>query len=225
MKNIARFDEECDNARVEIALRTRDLFIRAFPADSLGELTLEKYAFGKGDQTFCYFVQTVTRAWAHIDSSPLFKFGIYFGKTKTDSARKYRSTKKFGTEQSVAFAAVKNALIDLVELGRSASNFIAIDANPLSPMFKAKILSLYYPDSFLAVCSPEDIRLLAKEMEFPAGLPCSNYQNLLLELKRSDATTAQWSHPKFMLYLYSVYVRPSREIAGTTTSTNPVPTS
>jgi hypothetical protein len=35
MKNIARFDEERDNARVEIALLTRDLFVRAFPADSL----------------------------------------------------------------------------------------------------------------------------------------------------------------------------------------------
>lgn len=193
-------------------MKTRDSFIQTFPADSLRALTLERYAYGKGDQTFCYFVQTVTRAWAHIDSSPLFKFGIYFGKTKNDSTRKYRFTKKFGVDERVAFGAVKTALVELIDLGRSASNFVAIDANPLSPMFKAKILSLYYPDSFLAVCSPEHIRLLAKEMEFPWGLPYSNYQNLLLELKRSNSTTAQWSHPKFMLYLYSVYVWPSQEM-------------
>ncbi len=77
-------------------------------------------------------------------------------------------------------------------------------------MFKAKILSLYYPERFLAVCSSEHLEMLGDMMGLPEGLPYSQYQNLLLEVKRRDKTTRKWSEPKFMAYLYKVYVRGNR---------------
>ena len=39
----------------------------------------------------------------------------------------------------------------------------AFDANRLSQMFNAKILSLYFPNRFLAVCSKEALEVLAGE--------------------------------------------------------------
>jgi hypothetical protein len=67
---------------------------------------------------------------------------------------------------------VKAALLDLVALGATDHpDFAAIGANPLSQMFKAKILSLYFPERFLAVCSSEHLEMLGEIMDFPEGLP------------------------------------------------------
>lgn len=106
---------------------------------------------------------------------------------------------------------MKKALLALVRLGEPETpDFKAIDDNPLSPMFKAKILSLYFPDKFLAVCSPEHLQMLGSIMGFRDNLPNSQYQHLLLRSKSAHPTTRAWSKPRFMSFLYKVYVRANR---------------
>src|ERR1035441_8907414 len=145
MKNIPQFEAEYDSSHEDTALQTRGVFIRKFPFHSLDKLTVEKYVVGHHEPSFCNLVESGTKAWANIQGATSFKFGIYFGKTKSDPTRKYRFTEKFGTNEKEAFTAVKTALLDLVALGAAPNpDFAEIDANPLSQMFKAKILSLYY---------------------------------------------------------------------------------
>ncbi|VFS35248.1 hexulose 6 phosphate synthase [Salmonella enterica subsp. enterica serovar Typhimurium] len=62
---------------------------------------------------------------------------------------RYRFTQKFGDDDSTnkeVFANVKDALLDLIQSGKEL-DFRAIDENPLSQMFKAKILSLYFQNT------------------------------------------------------------------------------
>jgi hypothetical protein len=213
VKDLAKFETQYNSSHEDTALRTRGLFLRKFPLHSLDKLTLDAFVVGHSEPSFCNLVESGTKAWANIQGATSFKFGIYFGKTKSDPTRKYRFTEKFGTNEKEAFAGVKVALLDLVALGAAHSpNFADIDANPLSQMFKAKILSLYYSDRFLAVCSSEHLDMLGEIMGFDANLPRSQYQNLLLKAKRGNATTLKWSEPKFMAYLYKVYVRGDRAI-------------
>jgi hypothetical protein len=214
--SLAKFNAEYDASHEGAALRTRGVFIREFPLASLSKLALEKYVIGHQDySTFCYLVEAGSRAWANIQGATSFKFGVYFGRTKSDSTRKYRFADRFGTNEKDAFAAVKTALLDLVALGAEENpDFRAIDANPLSQMFKAKILSLYYPDRFLAVCSSEHLEMLGGTLGFGDGLRSSQYQNLLLKVKRDNPTTRKWSAPKFMAFLYKVYVRADRPITS-----------
>jgi hypothetical protein len=213
MKDLVKFETQYDSSHEDTALQTRGLFLQKFPLHSLDKLTLEHYVVGHGEPTFCNMVESGTKAWANIQGATSFKFGIYFGKTKSDPTRKYRFAEKFGTNEKDAFTAVKAALLDLVALGAAPSpNFAEIDTNPLSQMFKAKILSLYYSDRFLAVCSSEHLDMLGEIMGFDANLPRSQYQNLLLKAKRGNTTTAKWSEPKFMAYLYKVYVHGDRAI-------------
>lgn len=215
MKDLVQFEAQYDSSHENTALRTCGLFLRKYPLHSLGKLTLDEYVVGHNEPSFCNLVESGTKAWANIQGATSFKFGIYFGKTKSDPTRKYRFTEKFGTNQTDAFAAVKTALLDLVALGAAPSpDFAEIDANPLSQMFKAKILSLYYSDRFLAVCSSEHLDMLGEIMGFGANLPRSQYQNLLLKVKRDNTTTSKWSEPKFMAYLYKVYVRGDRAIGS-----------
>lgn len=213
LKDLARFESEYDSSHEDSALQSRGRFIQTFPVNSLRSLTLDNFVVGHHTSSFCNLVESGTKAWANIQGATSFKFGIYFGRIKSDPNRKYRFSAKFGSNQADAFAAVKAALLDLVTLGGvSPVAFEAIDANPLSQMFKAKILSLYYPDRFLAVCSSEHLEMLGELLELGENLPHSRYQNLLLKVKRSNSTTRKWSEPKFMAYLYKVYVRAERPI-------------
>ena len=99
-------------------------------------------------------------------------------------------------------------MLELIKLGESKKlDFPAIDANPLSQMFKAKILSLYFPDKFLNVCSRDHLETLGAMLGYADHLPASEYQHLLLDAKRSNPITKELSNPKFMVFLYDVYVR------------------
>lgn len=208
MKDIEKFDAEYDSSHEDAALQARGAFIRRFPIHSLKKLTLEQYVVGHNEPTFCNLVESGTLAWANVRGATAFKFGIYYGRIQSDPQRKYRFAEKFGKNKEVAFAAVKAALLELIALGeKHVPDCSQIDANPLSQMFKAKILSLYYPDKFLAVCSTGHLEMLAHELRFPEGLEASKYQMLLLNFKQANPITRKWSEPKFMAYLYRVYVR------------------
>jgi hypothetical protein len=171
-KELLAFDAIYDTSLEDRAIQSRGAFIKSFPIKDLKKLSLETYVVGFRSPTFCNFVESKTRYWASIQGGTAFKFGVYFGKVKSDEGNKYRFTDKFGKTASSALEAVKVALLELVgEGGRDNPSFEVIDKNQLSPMFKAKILSLYFPDRFLAVCSPEHLDEMARELGFPEDLP------------------------------------------------------
>jgi hypothetical protein len=201
------FDAVYDTASEDLALHTRGAFLEAFPISRLRHLTLESYVIGLQSPTFCDYVEVKTRSWAIIQGATAFKFGIYFGRTKSDRTQKYRFTGKFGTTKEEAFAAVKQALLDLVQEGtENTPDFSALDENPLSQMFKAKILSLYFPEGFLNVCSSEHLQLFGAETGLPENLFLSEYQHRLVQAKRANPLTRAWSNPKFMRFLYQTYI-------------------
>jgi hypothetical protein len=201
------FEAQYDASLEDLALQSRGAFLKAFPLKRLGDLTVDTYVIGLQSPTFCSFVEAKTRYWAAIQGSPAFKFGIYFGKTKSNPTKQYHWTHKFGTTAEGAFGAVKAALLDLVREGaRTAPDYAAIDKNPLSQMFKAKILSLYFPERFLAVCSAEHLEVIGGELGFADDFYRSEIQSRLLGVKAENAATSAWSNPKFMRFLVDVYI-------------------
>ena len=203
--DIRTFEASFDLSYEATALAARGAFLRTFPRSRLGRLSIDDYVIGKGTASFCAFVEAKSRAWAAIQGATSRKFGIYFGKTKSDPLKTYRFTQKFGTNANQAFESVKSSLLALVRAGERG-DFQVIDANPLSQMFKAKILSLYFPDLYLNVCSAEHLARLAAEFDLPAGKPVSEYQHLLLGVKSAAPSTRNWSNPKFMSLLYRRYI-------------------
>jgi len=198
------FEKQFDPSYEIKAIASRNDFIRDFPLKRLHRLTVDDYTIGKGTPSFCAGAEAKTKKWARIQGSPARKFGIYFGRTKTDPTRRYRPTRKFGRNKAEAFREVKLALLDLVEAGKSR-DFERIDENRLSQMFKAKLLSLYFKNSYLNVCSSEHLELLASKLGIEAGKYNSEYQHLLLQKKLENHVTRQWSNPKFMRFLYKRY--------------------
>lgn len=212
---LTNFSKTFDQGYEDEAVSSRGEFIKAYPKDRLKDLTIEEYVIGHGTPTYCARVEAKSKAWANIQGATANKFGIYFGKTKSDPKKKYRFTQKFGSTKSTAFSAVKTALLSLIEDGET-SNFAAIENNPLSQMLKAKILSLYFPETYLNVCSSEHLSQISTELGLPEDLPSSKYQTLLLGLKSDNEIAKDWSNPKFMSFLYGRFINQDLETSITT---------
>jgi Domain of unknown function (DUF3883) len=202
---LRKFDDDFDSSFEDVAAQSRGAFLRAFPVGRLQRLTLDDYVIGKGTPTFCAYVEAKTKPWANILGATAIKFGVYFGKTKSDATMRYRFLTRFKTKED-AFTTVKTNLLELIETGRS-QRFPDVDDNPLSQMFKAKILSLYFPDKYLNVCSKDHIEALASEFDISDNAFVSEQQHLLLEAKLHNGITRDWSNPKFMTFLYNTYIR------------------
>jgi hypothetical protein len=189
----------------DAAVSARGEFLRSYPLNNLKNITLDEYIIGKGTPSFCAWVEPKTKAWANIMGATAFKFGIYYGKTKNDDEMKYRFTNQFGNSEKEAFDNVKEALLSLVNFGK-LKDFENIDANPLSQMFKAKILSLYFPEIYLNVCSAEHLAEIASKLQYPHNAFKSEYQHLLYTEKLKSKITKDWSNPKFMCFLYIKFI-------------------
>lgn len=200
------FSQNFSTAYEDAAAIVRGEFLRAYPLKHLKYLTLDEYIIGKGAPSFCAQVEAKTRAWANIIGATAYKFGIYYGRTNSDPAMKYRFSKKFGTTRKEAFDNVKEALLSLVKAGKS-KDFEKIDKNKLSQMFKAKILSLYFPEIYLNICSAEHLEQIVSELHLPGDAFISEYQHLLYEEKLKSKVTKDWSNPKFMAFLYVNIIR------------------
>jgi Protein NO VEIN, C-terminal len=207
---LKKFDREYDSLYEDEAGQSRGAFIRAFPLKRIGELTLDDYVIGKGTPSFCTHVEVKTKRWANIFGATAFKFGVYYGRTASDARKMYRWGRKFGPNVNDAFSNVKDALLELVKAGRRL-RFYDIDGNSLSQMFKAKILSLYFPDKYLNVCSKDVIETLAAEIGIAENVAVSEQQHLLFEAKRRDPIARDWSNPKAMTFLYNTYLRTEDE--------------
>jgi len=206
---LKQFSQRFDSSFEDVAAQCRGAFLRAFPINRLKDLTLDDYVIGKGTPSFCTYVEAKTKPWANILGATAIKFGIYFGRTKSDATMKYRFQTRFDTKEQ-AFTAVKKNLLDLIDAGRS-QRFFDIDDIEISQNFKAKILSLYFPELYLNVCSREHIDALCIELGVPEDLAVSEQQHLLLQAKLDNSITKSWSNPKFMTFLYNTYIRAANE--------------
>ena len=212
---LREWDEQYDSSIDDRAMHDRGEFLRAFPVDSLHSMSIEDYVVGMQTPTFCNYVESKTKSWAIIQGSIASRFGVYFGKVKGDEKHIYRPTKKFGSTPEEAFKNVKMAILDLVDCGgHKYPDFEKIDENPLSQMFKAKILSLYYPDKFMSVCSEEHLEELAVKFGCKDGLFKSEYQSLLVDVKNSNPATSGWSNKKFVSFLYATYIKKRDDVVA-----------
>ena len=127
-------------------------FKNDYPPEKISSLKLDDFVSGKGDPTtFCNRIENELNDWGNIHGSTAKKFGIYYGVDGDDKQKKYRIGKAtFGSSIDEAFKKVKASIMELIN---NESDFALLKSNPISPMFKGKILSIYFPENFLNIFS------------------------------------------------------------------------
>lgn len=215
------FTPELQNAAIEFnkiykdkleskGTKEREEFVKRFPLDNLPQMTLEQYAIGKGDRnTFCYWQEIGSSTWALTQGTPATRFGIYFGDREKSGERTWRYTKKFCPNlpserfHEEAYKIIHAKLLQMLQAGQD-KDFSAVDKNTFSCMFKAKLLSLYFPHMYLPICSDQ---LLGK---IAAHLGGDSYSRARTQfdarmMKETEPVVKNWSDLKLAQFLIDFF--------------------
>jgi hypothetical protein len=206
----ANFTKRIDDVLEEKkqSYKLRSAFTKQFNINALSSLKIDDYVIGKGHHTFCYRIERELDCLGRIIGATADKFGIYYGRTKHDSTVKYRETKIWGNNYTTAYNNIIPAIKQLIQAG--ASNDIdTILKSRISPMFKGKILAVYYPDRYLNVFSDEHLKYFLKFYDLDTKqtlrLDPVLKREELLKFKNNDAVMKNWSADLFSYFLYTVY--------------------
>ncbi|WP_432737436.1 DUF3883 domain-containing protein [Maridesulfovibrio sp. FT414] len=131
----------------------RKRFVRDYPVDKISSFEFDEYVLGKGacNKSFCYRIERELDGLGRITGSSVNRFGVWYSK----SSGNYDCSVKWGgihKDVSQAFAEIKKNIVDLIDAGKSEDR-ARIIRNELSPMFKGKILFIYYPELYFPVYS------------------------------------------------------------------------
>lgn len=192
--------------------KERKKFLRKFPKEKMMGLNLHQYIVGKkSKESFCYCLENTLQRLGNIHGSTSIKFGIYFGKTKSDSTIKYRFASRFGDNETEAFENVKKSIVQLLTFA-SSDNSSGIRKNQLSPMFKGKILATYYPEKFLNIYADKHLDYFLDKLEIPSGDVEDEIskRKSLIEFKNNDSIMSDWANEEFSHFLYDRFGRPPK---------------
>lgn len=185
---------------VKHALRLK--FITEFNLDVVSTLPIDKYVLGKGKQTFCYRIERELEGLGRITNATAPKFGVYFGNGE------YKNAKKWDINLMPAYRKIRNSICDLIKAGE-IGNREAILNNKISPMFKGKILSVYYPDKYLNVFSDDHLSYFIKcfHLDTPGTLKMDPVikREILVDFKNKDSIMKDWSIDVFSYFIYRHY--------------------
>ncbi|EQB9038283.1 DUF3883 domain-containing protein [Vibrio cholerae] len=217
LRELREYQVEFEKVRGEVASDFKSIndlrkkFTLDYSINKLLTLKKEEYAVGLGESTFCNRIENELNEWGNIHGSPATKFGIYFGKFGEDKSRKYRvGRKEYGDNVDLAFKKIIDSIIMLVE---KRDDIEVLKNIPISPMFKGKILSVYYPDDFMNIFSAKHLNHFIDSLCIENSSKSElDKQALLLHYKNSDQVMKKWSVYEFSRFLYKSFGSPNDEV-------------
>ncbi len=192
------------------AEQLRKKFVSDYPAIKISRLAPDEYVIGKGanNRSFCYRLEREMDILGNILGATAFKFGVYFGHTKSDPVDRYRFASHWGSNHNEAFVAVKQAIVDLLAAA-DQNDFGSIAQNKLSPMFKGKILFLYHPKQYASIYSWPYLKYFFTALDLDDNFECEADMQRALMRYRAKWPKLRNQHPVlYQCFLYDVFGNP-----------------
>ena len=192
------------------AEQLRQDFVADYPAKKIPSLALDDYVIGKGadNRSFCYRLEREMDILGRILGATAFKFGVYFGRIKSDPADKYRFRQHWGKTVDQAFAAVKVAIVDLLQAA-AKDDYVGIAGNALSPLFKGKILFLYFPEKFAPIYAWSHLEHFIAALDLDGSFDCeAKMQRALLDYRATWPELKAQPVALYMRLLYDIFGPP-----------------
>jgi len=206
-----KFANQSQYKRLE---KLRRNFEKRFPRNKISQLKPDDYVQGKrNEESFCYWVEWKLADLGNIQGTPAKKFGVFYSKKKNS----FQFTKEFKSKEN-PFGAVLNEIISLLDAAEK-NDVEKIRSAKISPMFKGKLLFLYFPKRFLNIYSKRHIDHFLGQLRLNAPeskLDLISKRELLVKFKASDEVMKEWSMFEFHDFLYETQGHPpSRDLKVT----------
>lgn len=165
-------------------------FIKAFPLESLKDMTIEQYTNLNRSDSFCYWIESKTYELGSVWGGSSYKFGIYQYKNspKGDLSDgsfddRYAWNSSLGKTADEAFLKVRETIIRLAEFGRDGNLDEIEDIKELWPVIKWKIAFLYSNESIIPYYCIERLRVIAEHlgMQGTKNATIADIQRFLIE--------------------------------------------
>lgn len=192
----------------------RKKFVSDYNMNKLMNMTKEEYVVGLGRKdSFCYRIETELQDLGNIHGSTSVKFGLYYGKSGDDTEEKYRCTKKFGDNPDAALEEIKKQIVFL-RMDGEKKDLEAIRKCELAPLFRGKILAVFFPEDYLCIFTDEHLDYFMKKLGIVSN---SSYdildkQRKLVEWKNSRVEMKDWNNHLFSSFLYDSFGRPFEDM-------------
>lgn len=203
-----------DQSRHKKFEELRRSFEKRFPRNKLSQLKPDGYVQGKrNEESFCYWVEWKLADLGNIQGTPAKKFGVFYSKKKSS----FQFTKEFKSREN-SFDAVLNEITSLLDAAEN-NDIAGVQSAKVSPMFKGKLLFLYFPKKFLNIYSVRHIDHFLGQLrlnEPGSELDLISKRELLVKFKNSDEVMKDWSMFEFHDFLYKSQGHPpSRDLKVT----------
>jgi hypothetical protein len=201
--------------KIESVEQGRVSFINRFPLENLLGMTLENYTRREDKDSFCYWLEFKNILFG-IGGNNATKFGIYQGKDGKYHTG-FSSNKKDLSEGEAydKFSSVLDYILKALEYVKSNQVEKISQLQPqVISMVLQKVLSLYYPDKFLTIGSPEVIIECARDIKIdgcelvPENAILINY--LCKQKLSSQDELRNWEYEKIGSLAWQIYEKDAK---------------
>jgi hypothetical protein len=192
------------------AEKLRREFVNDYPIRKIRSMSLDEFVIGKGSEnrSFCYRIEREMDSLGRILGATAFKFGVYYGRTNSDTSNKYRFSKNWGKTVDEAFLSIKGAIINLIEAA-AKRNMQEIAKNRLSPMFKGKILFIYFPSQYAPIYSKRHLEYFLANLDISGSFNNNTeMQVALMKYRETWPGLLEQPIPLYMRLLYNIFNSP-----------------
>ncbi len=153
-------------------------FLEYWTLEKLQNMTLEQYTDTKRENSFCYWLEHITRDLGSIVGGSSYKFGIYkMGATSnTESATNrtndgvYAWHTKYGENKNEAFETLKQLIINIATLAKE-DNLNPIANIDLGDAYKCKIAFMYSDYKVVNLFKSEALKFIANSLFSNNSIP------------------------------------------------------
>lgn len=189
-------------------------FVEKFPLDKLKDLSIDQFVQGTDNNSFCYWLEFKKIGFG-IGGGNASKYGMYKAKDGNYYSS-YGKNKKHltGTELKEFFLNIKSGIIQALKYTEESEiEKIKTIEIPLWNMVIQKILSMYFPENFFTIGSPDVLIKCAKELQLDKiDLSSDNSIQINYECKKTLSSSplfSNWSYEKIGTFIWENF-RPKK---------------
>ena len=190
-------------------------FVSKFPLDKIKDLNIEEYVQGTDENSFCYWLE-FKKILFGIGGGNASKFGVYKAKDGNYYTSYGKNKKQLaGQELESFFLKIKSGISQALEYTANdqIEKIKTIDI-PLWNMVLQKILSIYYPDKFITIGSPDVLIECARDIKLDGvELKAENSIEINYECKKALSSLPEykdWSYEEIGTFIWETYLDDSK---------------